>query len=40
VLRVDALHRDVSFTAALTRAVDAEIRDLAHWLGLALDVPG
>jgi uncharacterized protein YcaQ len=40
VLRVDAIHRDVPFTAAMTRAVDAEIRDLAHWLRLALDVPG
>jgi uncharacterized protein YcaQ len=39
VLRVDAIHRDVPFTAAITRAVDAEIRDLADWLGLALDVP-
>ncbi|MEV4621415.1 crosslink repair DNA glycosylase YcaQ family protein [Asanoa sp. NPDC049573] len=39
VLRVDAIHRDVPFTTAMTRAVDAEIRDLARWLGLALDVP-
>ncbi len=40
VLRVDAVHRDVEFTDAMTAAVDAEIRDLATWLGLDLDLPG
>ncbi|MFC4785319.1 DNA glycosylase AlkZ-like family protein [Nocardioides sp. MAHUQ-72] len=35
-LRVDALHRDLPFTAAMTDAVDREIADLARWLDLAL----
>lgn len=39
VLRVDALHQDVPFTKAMTAAVTAEIRDLARWLGLPLDLP-
>ena len=39
-LRVDAIHRDVQFSKAMTSAVDAEIRDLADWLGLDLDLPG
>ncbi|HJP77923.1 MAG TPA: crosslink repair DNA glycosylase YcaQ family protein [Pseudonocardiaceae bacterium] len=34
VLRVDAVHRDVAFTKAMTSAVDAEIDDLARWLGV------
>ena len=34
VLRVDAVHEDEPFTAAMTKAVDAEIEDLATWLGL------
>jgi uncharacterized protein YcaQ len=34
VLRVDAVHRDVPFSSAMTEAVDQEIKDLAHWLGL------
>jgi uncharacterized protein YcaQ len=34
---VDAVHEDVPFTEAMTRAVDAEIAALADWLGLALD---
>jgi uncharacterized protein YcaQ len=34
---VDAVHEDVSFTTAMTRAVDAEITALADWLGLALE---
>ncbi len=34
---VDAVHVDVPFTAAMTRAVDAEIGALAGWLGLALE---
>ena len=37
VLRVDAVHQDVPFTAAMTRDVDAEIRALADWLGLHLE---
>jgi uncharacterized protein YcaQ len=36
-LFVDAVHEDVAFTAAVTRAVDAEISALAEWLGLSLD---
>ena len=34
VLRVDAVHEDEPFTPAMTDAVDAEIEDLADWLGL------
>jgi uncharacterized protein len=37
VLRVDAVHQDVPFDRATTAAVDAEIEDLARWLGLGLD---
>jgi uncharacterized protein len=33
-LRVNAIHEDVKFTRALTRAVQAELHDLASWLGL------
>jgi hypothetical protein len=33
---VDAVHEDVPFTGAMTRAVDAEIATLADRLGLAL----
>lgn len=40
VLRVDAVHRDVSFTKAMAAAVDREIRDLAGWLGLDLMLAG
>jgi uncharacterized protein YcaQ len=36
VLRVDAVHRDVEFTKAMTAAVDRELEDLAGWLGLEL----
>ena len=35
-LFVDAVHEDVPFTRATTRAVDAEISALAEWLGLSL----
>ena len=35
VLRVDAIHEDVPFTKTMTKAVKAELRDLATWLGLA-----
>jgi uncharacterized protein YcaQ len=34
VLRVNAIHEDVSFSAAMTAAVRKEIEDLAKWLGL------
>jgi uncharacterized protein YcaQ len=33
-LQVHAIHEDVRFTRAMTRAVDAELEDLASWLGL------
>ncbi len=33
-LRVHAIHEDLRFTRALTKAVRAEIDDLASWLGL------
>jgi uncharacterized protein YcaQ len=36
VLRVDAIHQDVSFTRAMTAAVQHEIKDLAGWLRLDL----
>jgi uncharacterized protein YcaQ len=34
VLRVNAIHEDVKFTHAMTKAVQAELEDLASWLGL------
>jgi uncharacterized protein YcaQ len=34
VLRVDAVHQDAPFTRPMTEAVDAEIDELARWLGL------
>jgi uncharacterized protein len=34
VLRVNAIHEDVKFTRTVTRAVQAELQDLASWLGL------
>jgi uncharacterized protein YcaQ len=36
VLRVNAIHQDVPFTAAMTAAIGQEIKDLAHWLQLDL----
>jgi len=36
VLRVDAIHRDVEFTKAMTAAVDQEISELGRWLELDL----
>jgi uncharacterized protein YcaQ len=36
VFTVHALHEDVPFSAAMMTAVDAEIADLARWLGLDL----
>ena len=35
VLRVHAVHEDVKFTRAMTKAVQAELDDLAAWLRLA-----
>jgi uncharacterized protein len=35
VLRVNAIHEDVKFTRAMTKAVQAELDDLASWLGLS-----
>jgi uncharacterized protein YcaQ len=34
VLRVNAVHEDVRFTKAIAQAVEAELADLASWLGL------
>jgi uncharacterized protein YcaQ len=34
VLRVHAIHEDVKFTRTTTKAVQAELEDLASWLGL------
>jgi uncharacterized protein YcaQ len=34
VLRVNAIHEDVSFTRTMTKAVQSELDDLASWLGL------
>jgi uncharacterized protein YcaQ len=39
VLRVHAIHQDIAFTKVMTAAVDREIEDLAHWLGLDLTLP-
>jgi uncharacterized protein YcaQ len=39
VLRVHAIHEDVKFTRALTKAVAAELEDLALWLGLGAVEP-
>ena len=33
-LRVNAIHEDVAFTPAMTKAVNAEIESLRRWLGL------
>ena len=40
VLRVNAVHQDVTFDRAMTAAVDEEIRDLAEWLKLELAPAG
>jgi uncharacterized protein len=37
VLRINALHQDVPFTAGMAAAVDREIRDLAEWLSLEIE---
>ncbi len=34
VLRLHAIHEDVRFTRTMTKAVEAELEDLASWLGL------
>jgi uncharacterized protein YcaQ len=34
VLRVHAIHEDVTFTRTMTKAVQAELDDMASWLGL------
>jgi uncharacterized protein len=34
VLRVNAIHEDVKFTRAMVKGVEAELEDLASWLGL------
>ena len=39
VLRVNAIHEDVKFTGTMTRAVQAELEDLASWLGLGAVEP-
>jgi hypothetical protein len=40
-LRVHAIHEDVGFTRAMTKAVNAELEDLASWLGLdAVELAG
>jgi uncharacterized protein YcaQ len=39
VLRVNAIHEDVRFTGAMTKAVQSELEDLASWLGLEAAAP-
>ena len=39
VLRVHAIHEDVKFTRTITSAVQAELDDLASWLGLGAAEP-
>jgi hypothetical protein len=39
VLRVHAIHEDVKFTRAIAKAVQAELDDLASWLGLGAVEP-
>jgi uncharacterized protein YcaQ len=39
VLRVNAIHEDVPFTAGMRRAVRGELEDLASWLGLGAVEP-
>jgi uncharacterized protein YcaQ len=34
VLRVNAIHEDVKFTRTMTKGVQAELEELATWLGL------
>jgi uncharacterized protein len=35
VLRVNVIHEDVKFTRTMTKAVQAELEDLASWLALS-----
>ena len=35
VLRVNAIHEDVKFTRTMTKAVQAELQDLASWLDMS-----
>ena len=39
VLRVNAIHEDVKFTRAIIKAVQAELEDMASWLGLGAIEP-
>jgi uncharacterized protein len=39
VLRVHAIHEDVRFTRTMAKAVQAELEDLAEWLGLGAVEP-
>ena len=39
VLRVNAIHEDVRFTSTINKAVQAELDDLAAWLGLGTVEP-
>jgi uncharacterized protein len=39
VLRVNAIHEDVTFTRTMAKAVQAELEDLAAWLGLGAVEP-
>ena len=34
MLRVNTIHEDVKFTRAMTKGVQAELKDLTSWLGL------
>jgi uncharacterized protein len=36
LLRVNAIHQDVTFTKTMSAAIGQEIKDLARWLGLGL----
>ncbi len=40
VLRVDAIHQDVTFSKTMTAAVRREIQDMARWLELDPRLPG
>ena len=39
VLRINVIHQDIPFTKAMTTAVNREIKDLARWLDLDLELP-
>jgi uncharacterized protein YcaQ len=38
-LQVHAIHEDVTFTRPMIKAVQAELEDLASWLGLGAVEP-